>query len=92
MDIYAQIIEKIISAQEAIIGPVAVEQAERVPHLKIDWDKHKVAIDGNEPKTVDALIEVYQELFGQISKEVSKEAASPLLSKLSGDQLPSALK
>lgn len=92
MDVYAQIIEKIIKAQEAIIGPVAIEQAERVPHLKIDWDKHTVTINGNEPEAVNALIEVYQELFGQISKEVSKEAAAPLLGKLSGDQLPSALK
>jgi hypothetical protein len=92
MDVYSQIAEKIIKAQEAIIGPVAVEQAKRVPHLKIDWDKHDVSISGNEPEAIDALVEIYQELFGQISKEVSKEAAAPLIGKLSGDQLPSALK
>ena len=92
MDVYAQIIEKIIQAQEAIIGPVAIEQAERVPHLTLNWDKHQVSIDGNEPEAVNALIDVYSAIFGQISKEVSKEAASPLLGKLSGDKLPSALR
>jgi hypothetical protein len=92
MDIYAQIVEKIIRAQEAIIGPVAVEQARRVPHLKIDWPKHEISIDGDESKAVDGLVEIYQELFGQISKEVSKEATSSLVSQLSADKVPEALK
>jgi hypothetical protein len=92
MDVYAQIVVKIIKSQEAIIGPVAVEQAERVPHLKLDWDHEKVAIDGDEAKAIDALVAVYKELFGQISVEVSKEAASGLVSQLSADDLPKALK
>jgi hypothetical protein len=92
MDVYAQIVEKIIKAQEAIIGPVAVEQALRVPHLKINWDKHEISIDGDEAEAVDGLVGVYQELFGQISKEVSKEAASSLLGQLPADHIPAALK
>ena len=92
MDVFAQIAVKIVKAQEAIIGPVAVEQAQRVPHLKIDWDKHEININGDEAKALDALINVYQELFGQISKEVSKEAAAPLLGQLDSGQLPEALK
>lgn len=92
MDIYAQIVERIIKAQEAIIGPVAVEQAQRVPHLKVDWNKHEVSIDGDEPKAVNSLVEVYQELFGQISKEVCKEAAAGLVGSLSADKVPEALK
>ncbi len=92
MDVYAQIVVKIIKAQEAIIGPVAVEQAQRVPHLKIDWPSTQVSIDGDEAAAVNALVKVYQELFGQISKEVSKEAATPLLGQLPADHLPEALK
>jgi len=91
MDVYAQIAVKIVQAQEAIIGPVAVEQAERVPHLNIDWSKHEITIDGDEPKAISALVEAYQQLFGQVSKEVSKEAAAPLLGQLQGT-LPEALK
>jgi len=91
MDIYAQIVEKIISGQEAIIGPVAVEQAQRIPHLKIDWPNHVIEVDGNEAQVIDTLIEVYKELFGQISVEVSKESAASLLNQISPEQRPKAL-
>ncbi|PIZ61493.1 hypothetical protein COY17_04345 [Candidatus Saccharibacteria bacterium CG_4_10_14_0_2_um_filter_52_9] len=92
MDIYAQIVEKIIKAQEVIIGPVAVEQALRVPHLKIDWPKHHVSIDGDQAAAVNSLVAVYSELFGQISKEVSKEAAASLVRQLPVGKLPEALR
>ncbi len=92
MNIYAQIAVKIIKAQEAIIGPVAVEQAEQVADLKVDWSKHEVSIIGDEVSVLEQLIEKYQELFGQISVEVSRESAASLLSQLHGDQLPEALK
>lgn len=92
MDVFSQIVVKIIKAQEAIIGPVAVEQAQRVPHLKIDWAKNEVDIDGDKAQAVNALVDVYQELFGQISKEVSKEAAASLLEQVPSGQLPEALK
>ena len=92
MDVYAKIIAKIILAQEAIIGPVAIEQALRVPGLTINWDKHEVSVAGDEAEAVDNLVEIYQELFGQISKEVSKEAAAPLLGELKAADLPQALR
>jgi ferredoxin-NADP reductase len=92
MDVYEQIVAKIIKSQEAIIGPVAIEQAQRVPHIKVDWEAQKIAIEGNEPRAIDALIEVYKELFGQISVEVSKEAAASLVGKVPADGLPETLK
>lgn len=92
MDIYEQIVTKIIKSQEVIIGPVAIEQAKRVPHLKVDWEAKQIDISGNEADAVDALIDVYKELFGQISVEVSKEAAASLVDKLPANALPKALK
>jgi hypothetical protein len=92
MDVYAQIAVKIIKSQEAIIGPVAAEQAQRVPNLKVNWENKEIAIEGDEAKAIDALVEVYKELFGQISVEVSKEAASSLVGQLPAGQLPEALK
>ena len=93
MDIYEQIAVKIVAGQETIIGPVAVEQAQRVSHLKLDWGKHEAAIDkGNGVETLEGLIKVYQELFGQISVEVSRQSAATLLSQLADNQLPAALK
>jgi nitric oxide reductase large subunit len=92
MDVFAQIAVKIIKAQEAIIGPVAVEQAQQVSGLSVDWSKQEVVITGNETTALDQLVKQYQELFGQISVEVSKESAASLLGQLPGDQLPEALK
>ena len=92
MDIYAQIVVKIIKAQETIIGPVAIEQAQQVSSLKIDWQHQQVDISGDEADAIDRLIDKYKTLFGQISTEVSKEAAASLLGKLSPDDVPKALK
>ena len=92
MDVYAQMAVKIIKSQEAIIGPVAVEQASQVANLSIDWPKEEVSIGGDEARVIDQLISKYRDLFGQISVEVSKEAAASLIGKLPSEKLPEALK
>ena len=92
MDVYAQIAVKIIEQQESIIGPVAIEQAKRVSGLKVDWGKKEVSISGNESSIIDKLVDQYKELFGQISVEVCKEAASSLVSQLPAGGTPQALK
>jgi Iap family predicted aminopeptidase len=92
MDIYAQIAVRIIQGQEAIIGPVAVEQAEQVSNLKIDWPKHEVSISGNGVNALESLIQKYKDLFGHISVEVSKQAAGSLMSQLPAGGLPESLK
>jgi hypothetical protein len=92
MDVYEQVAVKIISGQEAIIGPVAIEQAEQVTGMKVDWAKHEAAIDGNKVKAIEDLINRYKELFGQISVEVSKQAAASLMSQIPANALPEMLK
>jgi hypothetical protein len=91
MDVYAQIVQRIIKQQESIIGPIAVEQAEHVHNLKVDWDKKDVQVTGDGAKVIDNLVEQYKELFGKISVEVCKEAAEPLISKLPEGKLPKTL-
>jgi predicted P-loop ATPase/GTPase len=91
MDTYSQIVKTIIEHQEAIIGPIAVEQAEAIPGLNVDWASHKVSVGGDGAKIVDTLIKQYKELFGQISVEVCREAASPFMNKLPADKLPKML-
>jgi hypothetical protein len=93
MDVYAKIAVNIIQSQEAIIGPVALEQAKRISGLKLgDWTKKEVTVSGDEAHVIDQLIEVYKELFGQISVEVSKEAAAPLIAQVPAGGLPQELK
>lgn len=92
MDIYSQIAVRIIQGQEAIIGPVAVEQAEQVANLKLDWAKHEVSISGNKVSVLENLIQKYKDLFGHISVEVSKQAVGSLMSQLPPERLPESLK
>ena len=91
-DVYDQIAVRIIKGQEAIIGPVAVEQAQQVAHLTIDWEHEQVDISGNKASVLESLIQKYKKLFGQISVEVSKQAASSLMNQLPADGLPESLK
>lgn len=90
-DIYAQIAVKIISGQEAIIGPVAIEQAQKVAGITVDWNAKQVALSGDKVKVIESLIDQYKELFGQISVEVSRQAAAPLMSQLPANALPKTL-
>jgi len=91
MDVYSEIVERIIKQQETIIGPVAVEQAEHVHNLKVDWAKKKVTVSGNGAKVIDDLVDQYKELFGKISVEVCREAAEPLIDKLPDGKVPKTL-
>jgi hypothetical protein len=92
MDVYAQIAVKIIKQQETIIGPVAIEQAQQVSSLTIDWPKQAVSIIGDEIRAIDQLVQKYKDLFGEISVEVSKQAAASLVGELPPDGLPETLK
>ena len=89
MDTYAQIAKKIIEQQETIIGPVAIEQAKQISGLQVaSWEKgkHEVKVSGYESGVIDKLVQQYKELFGQISVEVCKEAAGPLMTKLNSEK------
>ena len=90
-ELFAQIAEKIIEQQEAIIGPVAVERARQVKELVVDWPRHEIDIDGNPQQAIDGLVEKYKELFGQIAVQVSREAAASFLAQLPADQQPKSL-
>lgn len=90
--IFKQIAEKIIEQQEAIIGPVAVEQAKKVKELSVDWPKHSVSISGSPQVAIDDLVEQYKELFGQIAVETCKEAVAAFINQIPADQQPRSLK
>jgi hypothetical protein len=92
MDVYAQIVESIIRHQEAIIGPVAIEQAEQIDGLQVNWGKKEITIEGDPVTVIDNLVQAYKSLFGQISVEVSREAAASLLGRLHPDRFPLTLK
>jgi hypothetical protein len=92
MSVFGKMAEKIIAEQETIIGPVALEQARKVPGLTVDWTKHEVNISGNETDVVEKLIEQYEHLFGKASVEACKEAVTSMLSQVPKEQIPALLR
>lgn len=90
MDIYSQLVQQIIKEQEKIIGPLAVEQAQKVPGIKVGA-KEEVSLEGNEKEVIDKLVNQYKNFFGQASVEVCKEAAKKVAKDLPNDQLPKSL-
>jgi hypothetical protein len=91
MDVYAQIAHKIIEQQEAIIGPVAIEQAKQVPHITINWPK-SVEVSGDGMVAIDDLVKQYEHLFGRLSVEVCKDATTQLVAQLPPEKQPKTLK
>lgn len=91
MDPYAQAISRIIKEQQAIIGPLAVEQAKKVDGLQISG-VDDVKITGNKKDVLNNLVNQYAKLFGQASVEVCKEAFSSVSSKIPTTDVPDILK
>jgi hypothetical protein len=89
-DIYVKMVVEIVKGQEAIIGPIAIERANSVSGLVLDWNSKSVSFEGDKASIIDSLVDQYRQLFGSISVEVCKEAAHHV-SGLTLDQLPGSL-
>lgn len=93
MDLYTQIAQKIIEAQEQVIGPVAISQAQDVQWLTVNWeDGHAVTVDRQHAtESIDELVAQYEDLFGPIARETSKEVTLRYVAQLPPDQIPKSL-
>lgn len=92
MDFFDEAVKKIIVEQEMVMGPIAWEQANKVPGIKIDANSHVVKLQGDKKDIVEHLVEKYRDLFGQASVEVCREAVAGLLSQVAPDDIPPLLK
>ncbi len=85
---------KIIKEQEAIIGPLAWIEAEKVEGLKI-LDSKKSVIDFetgfDQKEIINKLVARYERLFGKASHEVCRESVANILSELLPSEIPSSL-
>lgn len=91
MDLVAQAISKIIKEQQAIIGPIALQQAKQVGGLQyISADE--VQVTGNKKDILGNLVNQYAKLFGQASVEVCKEAFRDFSTKIPSADIPDILK
>ncbi len=92
VDIFVKLAEQIIKEQENIIGPVALEQAQKVPGIKVNTKTHEIYLEGDKKNILENLVKQYQGLFGRASVQVCKEAAKSILSLLPADQVPNLLR
>lgn len=88
------IVQVIIKHQEDIIGPLAFEQAKKVPGIKIEaGNKVEVELSQNKPEVLlVTLVKQYEELFGLASVEVCKDAVKEMKPSVSPNELPEILR
>jgi hypothetical protein len=91
MDPYTQAAVSIIKGQMDIIGPLALDQAKRVPGLKI-ISPTQVTLEGDKKQVLAGLVDAFASIFGKASVEVCKEACNPYLKMIPPDQIPDILK
>lgn len=92
MTTLGQISVRIIKEQELIIGPIAWDEAKKVPGLHVvDQSKGEMSFDGDAKEVVNKLVAQYTRLFGRASTEVCKEAVQDLIVELPKDQVPASL-
>lgn len=90
---FDKIATKIVKEQELIIGPIAWQEALKVPGLHVTPTHEQISIDnGNGDKVIDRLVEQYEHLFGRASREVCRDAARPLMTDLAPAQIPMSLR
>ncbi len=93
IDVFNQISVRIIKEQEAIIGPLAWSEAAKVPGLTVvDAKAHSVSVTGEPKEVVNALVARYEQLFGRLSREVSREAVVDLTADIPAEDIPASLK
>ena len=89
--VFNQIAVRIIKEQEGIIGPLAWSEAAKVTGLSIDKSR-TLNVTGEPKQTIDALVARYEQLFGKLSREVSREAVVDLTADIPAEDVPSSLK
>lgn len=88
-DPYVALATAIINEQKKIIGPLAINEANKVNGLKID--DGRITLEGDGTQILKDLVSQYANLFGDASVEACKDAVRPLLPKLKNVKIPSFL-
>lgn len=91
MDPITAAIRNIIKEQQYIIGPLALDQARKVPGLEAA-DSENIKITGNKKDVLSNLVSQYAKLFGKASIEVCRQAFQPFSDKVSPQEIPDVLK
>jgi predicted transcriptional regulator len=91
---FDKIAYRIIKEQELIIGPIAWQEARRVPGVHIgnsETGEVTVDDDSSAASTINQLVGQYERLFGRASREACREAVAGLIADLAPSEIPSSL-
>ena len=91
MNPVAQAVSKIVQEQQAIIGPLAIDQANKVAGLKVA-SVDDVQITGSGKVILENLVNQYSKIFGKASIQVCKEAFNSISTKIPDSDVPDILK
>ncbi len=91
MDPVAQAASKIIKEQQAIIGPIALDQAKKVAGMQVS-SSDDVKITGSKKQALEGLVRQFEKLFGKASVQVCKDAFAPFSEKIPAADVPEILK
>jgi hypothetical protein len=88
------IVQSIISHQEEVLGPLALEQAKGIAGLEVNSDgKVKISLkkEADSKDLLADLVKKYEKLFGRASVEVCKDAVKESGVKYADSDLPEIL-
>ncbi|OGY58071.1 MAG: hypothetical protein A3D47_02050 [Candidatus Colwellbacteria bacterium RIFCSPHIGHO2_02_FULL_43_15] len=86
------LVSEIIREQARVIGPIAWDEAMKIPGLNIDVKSNLLSVDGDSKVVLEKLMKRHEELFGSASLEICKDAVRKTLSQIPQDQLPDVLR
>lgn len=92
MNTISQIPIRIIKEQELVIGPLAWDEARKVPGLTIDQSHNSVSFSGDGKEIINRLVAQYERLFGKASHAVCHDAVQDLIVEMKPDEVPESLK
>lgn len=85
------LVKAIVEEQKLIMGPLAIEVANKVNGLQISEDAEQVQVTDEGSKILTDLVHQYEKLFGQASVEVCKDAVREVKSSISSKDFPDIL-
>jgi hypothetical protein len=92
MDTILKIPIRIIKEQELVIGPLAWDEARKVPGLTVDKEHNSVSFTGDSKDIINRLVAQYEKIFGKASHAVCKEAVQDIIAEIPPEQIPESLK
>jgi hypothetical protein len=91
MDTYTHAVNQIVREQQMIIGPLALDQAKKVPGIEVTANKD-ITLNGDGKQILDNLVRQYATFFGNVSVEVCRDAIRELQPTLPTEDLPDILR